>query len=385
MKNLSLFVVAIILGTLSVSSQQTSTIQELLDRLGENHSGAITEVFSIQEIARLREHFDQVSTVDNNQSEIGGRRYATIENVSSTVSAIDPQDLSEILPIGPTNISEFIGAGVVRGNGQEVLLVDNSNTVHIRGINSSTATQLGSLTGIPAGESVTGLEFRSGSLYALSTNGAGSTTLSMINQGNWQATPLGQTGQVVGIALGRDANNNLYSYDIDTDLLSGLNPNNGAGTVIGNIGFDANFAQGMTFDPFAGKLYMTAFNNSVFDAELREVDVSTGATINLGRIVPGITMQFGYSSYYNASLGKPDLDLSTLLVYPNPASYELTISAEEVLENIEIVNVLGQSLLNLAVNKQLVKLNIDWLTQGVYIIKVRSKNNGLATRKIIKR
>jgi len=386
MKKITTLLIAALLGITGLKAQEPATLQELLDRLEQNHIGPITAVFSHADIERLQQHFYNSTTMSNAIPESGPRRYAAIENVGNTVSVIDPEDLSQIAPIGPTNVSEFLGAGVVRLNGQEVLTVDNGGGVHIRGINSNISTQVGTITGLAPDQSVTGLERRLDQIYALSTNGMGTTFLSLLNEFNdWEAIPRpNPTGQVVGIALGRDEDNNFYSYDIDTDLLSQIDFSTGEGTVVGSIGFDANFAQGMTFDPLENKLLMTAFNNSIFDSELREVNINTGFTTSLGTIVPGVAMQFGYSSYYNSTLSVNDPNLKSLLIYPVPTSRELTISAEQNLRSIEIVDVLGQLVRRVEVNEAVVRLDVSELSDGVYMARVHGQSGSFTIRKFIK-
>ena len=57
--------------------------------------------------------------------------------------------------------------------------------------------------------------------------------------------------------------------------------------MIGPTGYNANLAQGMDFDPETGILYLAAYNNDTGSAELRTVDLSTGATTLVGPIGAG--------------------------------------------------------------------------------------------------
>ncbi len=65
-------------------------------------------------------------------------------------------------------------------------------------------------------------------------------------------------------------------------MLVSIDKSTGAGTVIGSIGFDANFGQGMGWDAATDTLYMAAFNGGAFQAELRAVDRTTGNTTLIG-------------------------------------------------------------------------------------------------------
>ncbi|MGH2542513.1 MAG: hypothetical protein ACRDIB_06945, partial [Ardenticatenaceae bacterium] len=74
----------------------------------------------------------------------------------------------------------------------------------------------------------------------------------------------------------------MYGWDIVNDNLLRINKANGAGTIIGPLGYDANFAQGGDFDDSTGTLYLFAFNNFTFQGELRSADLTTGNTTFLG-------------------------------------------------------------------------------------------------------
>ncbi len=84
------------------------------------------------------------------------------------------------------------------------------------------------------------------------------------------------------IAIAINNSGQMYGYEIIGDVMLIVDKSNGVGTVLGPIGFDANFAQGLDFDPITGTLYLSAFNNSTFQAELRTGNTTTGATTLVG-------------------------------------------------------------------------------------------------------
>ena len=123
------------------------------------------------------------------------------------------------------------------------------------------------------------------------------------------ATQIGQiTGSPCTIAIAVDGAGDMYGHDIVNDSLIGINKTTGAGTVIGSLGFDANYGQGMDWDPLTDTLYLAAFNSSTFRSELRVADRSTGATAlvgPLGQGTPGGTVQLpflGVMEEYNKVL-----------------------------------------------------------------------------------
>jgi hypothetical protein len=157
-----------------------------------------------------------------------------------------------------------------------------------------------------------------GTVYAVATAcGAGGSSLSRVNLLTGARVAVGNiTNGGCMIALAFDNGGNLYGVDIGSDSLIAINKNTGAGTVVGPIGFDANFGQSMDCDPGTGTCYLFAFNNTTFRSELRSVSLGTGATTFVGVIganSPGGTM-YAFGAVFGA-IGNPDvppgLDLFT--------------------------------------------------------------------------
>jgi len=80
------------------------------------------------------------------------------------------------------------------------------------------------------------------------------------------------------IAIAINAQGDIYGLDLIDDNLILIDENPVRSTVIGNIGFDANQSQGMDFDEKTGILYLSAFNETEYRAEIRVADLETGNT-----------------------------------------------------------------------------------------------------------
>jgi hypothetical protein len=76
----------------------------------------------------------------------------------------------------------------------------------------------------------------------------------------------------------------MYGVDISLDSLLTIDKATGATSIVGSIGFTANYAQGLDFDLDNNILYMAAYNyNGVTgQGEMRIVDTTTGNTTLLG-------------------------------------------------------------------------------------------------------
>ncbi|MDX1907577.1 MAG: T9SS type A sorting domain-containing protein [Bacteroidia bacterium] len=128
----------------------------------------------------------------------------------------------------------------------------------------------------------TGLAFdeTSNTMYAMGTTGAISRLYTIdINTG--AATSVGIANIPVAIWLAADTAGNLYSLGIGDDNLYSVDKATGAATLIGNIGYNAGFAQDADFDPQTNRLYLAAFNVTTNAAELRIADVNTGSSVRV--------------------------------------------------------------------------------------------------------
>lgn len=124
-----------------------------------------------------------------------------------------------------------------------------------------------------------------GTLYVVSTVCGTSSTLFTINPTNAVLTQIGSIGAgtcIIDIAI--NANGEMYGVDIVSDVLYQINPATGAGTVVGPLGVNANYAQGMDFEQVSGILYWAAYTTS---GEMRVIDTSTGASALVGAFPGG--------------------------------------------------------------------------------------------------
>jgi hypothetical protein len=390
MKNNTLLIfMAGLLSFFPVFAQnETADIQELLNRMQENHMGSLDDVFNTEELQTLQSYFNTVNPPDTENLLLPSRRFSSTKgNTPVSVATIDVQDITSIQNHGPSSITEFEGAGIAIALQNRAYVVDNSNRVYIRGIQNNNYTQLGTISNVPGGESITGMErLSNGNVYAISTNGMNSSHLLMIDTNNWNATPMGgNNGLVVPIALARDGADRLVTVDIDDDNAYLINAATGAPTLMGSIGFDANFGQGMGYDPDAGKVLLTAFNNTLGDSELREMNTTTGLTVSLGTITPGVIDQFGYGSYYDADL----LDLqqtkaSNFNYYPNPVEDILSIRSKSPVTQIDIYSVDGEKVLSHTLGRLTAELDMRILASGFYLMQVVMEGE-IFTYKILKK
>lgn len=155
---------------------------------------------------------------------------------------------------------------------------------------SGALTPIGAMLILP-GHAWTGLSYdvTTNTLYASSTDIFVSALYTVDSQ-TAATTLVGTTTAAPGIIdIACDNFGTIYAHDIVTDAIYILDKNSAAATLVGATGFDANYAQGMDFDPFTGDLYLAAYNNSSFTAELRHVDLITGFATFIGFIGSGFS------------------------------------------------------------------------------------------------
>jgi hypothetical protein len=206
-------------------------------------------------------------------------------------------DMPDVLPnLGPFVPTGFPGAGEYL-NGY-IYIADTSNNLYK--LDPATGIVITStITAPPGGETYTGfaLDPTSGDLYASSTN-VGTSSLFLVDVNTGVSTLIGPiTNNGCNIAIAIDGAGQMWGYDICTDVFVSIDKATAAGTVIGSIGFDANFGQGMGWDPDTDQIYLSAFNNGTFQAELRVADTNTGNTSLvgvLGATTPGGLVQLPF-------------------------------------------------------------------------------------------
>jgi hypothetical protein len=71
-------------------------------------------------------------------------------------------------------------------------------------------------------------------------------------------------------------------------------------------------------------------------------------------------------------------------IYPNPANDNVNIVSNEIINDVQVLNFLGQVLLNMAVNDTQMKINTSDYQTGVYIFKINTTNSTLIKKVTIK-
>ena len=88
-----------------------------------------------------------------------------------------------------------------------------------------------------------------------------------------------------------------------------------------------------------------------------------------------------FTAMFQETLSINDNEENDIHIYPNPTTEWLFISSTSSIKNIELYDILGKKVLNVANNHQ---IDLSSLYSGVYFIKITS-DKGEITKKIIKK
>ena len=143
--------------------------------------------------------------------------------------------------------------------------------------------------------------------------------------------------------------------EIDNGLAVGLDS-------VNNVYFMGNFQDTVDFDPGAGTNVMHCFCIGTGATNFFVVKLSSSGLLNLPELTPAS---------------------AHILIYPNPATDELTIKTEGQYQSYTISNSLGQQVLkaNLATNE--IRVDIRNIPPGLYYLNI-SGESGTEVRKFVK-
>ncbi len=288
--------------------------------------------------------------------------------------------------VGPSSAVDFENAGSIDPNNNgTAYALDNAGSFFEIDLATGNYTLLGNIAA-PGAETWAGAEFHpvSGELYAISTD-INQSTLSLIDIDGVSRTTIGATGIEGAISLMIDDAGQGYAHDIVSDQFFQVDLTTGASTVVGSLGFDANFGQGgcwIAEDP--GYVYLSAFNSGSFSSEWRRLDISTGSSTIVG-LFSGGSDQVAWSSPVQDGVVKvADNKLEGFTFYPNPTTEIITLQSVNNIESVALYNILGQRVLITQVGATTKELDLSALPAGPYVMKV-SVDGQVGSYKILKK
>jgi len=205
----------------------------------------------------------------------------------------------------------------------------------------------------------------------------------------------GIAGFMIDLAV--DCDGNMYGYNVQNPSnFYSINTATGAATLIGNLGYDALFGQGMSYDYATGVLYLSAFNNTSFTGQLRTVDVATGMTTlvfdwGFEQVAPfAIDQNCGATSAEEDDFSEIPLQFGLFDNYPNPFN-PTTLIKYSIPENgfvkLSVYNLVGEEV-SVIVNEMIdagfyeVTFNAAGLPIGIYFYRIQA-GSFVETKKMV--
>ena len=96
------------------------------------------------------------------------------------------------------------------------------------------------------------------------------------------------------------------------------------------------------------------------------------------------TIYFDNVYFTSSALSTSSFDTAKIKMYPNPTSTNLTIENTDIIDNVTIINTLGQEVMKQNSTTAVVSLSVSDLQSGVYIVKIVSAGNTVTQRFIKK-
>ena len=198
-------------------------------------------------------------------------------------------------------------------------------------INTTTGVQtvLGAITGVTGGQTITAMGYHPGSntMYLGTTN----VTLSQLytlNTTTRVATLVGTVTNCAGlIAIGVNCAGEIYGTDIVGDNGVKINPTTGAGTVLGPLGVNINYAQDADFEFGSNILYLAAYTTA---GGWYTMNLTTGAATLVtswpGTEVTALGIVGSCTTFTHDYAAGPFLSLPVQFVKNNPYSIKAKIT-----------------------------------------------------------
>ncbi len=213
-----------------------------------------------------------------------GYAFDIINDEFLSFNTIDPASANTI----SANTMNIYGGTFDANHTSFMYTIDNEGFLRKEDVTTGIYTNIGLCNPINTNHKWTGISVDkySNIMYGVSSDGNDSYIYT-IDMNTAVATPIGSTGIPACIDIAIDGGGQMYGYDIAGDNSYQIDKVTGASTLLGSIGFNANYAEGMGWDPVTDVIYLAGYNNSTNFAELRALDKVTGNTQYIGTFNAG--------------------------------------------------------------------------------------------------
>ncbi|MDZ7742107.1 MAG: carboxypeptidase regulatory-like domain-containing protein [Bacteroidota bacterium] len=192
---------------------------------------------------------------------------------------------------------------------------------------TGSATLVGGFSGAPAGMDVSGIatDKSTGTIYVSGTD-VSQSFIGILDETTGAITQIGSNITAIPglIDIAIDGTGQMYGWGIVNDESYLIDKATGDVTLLGSLGFDANYGQGGNWDPVDDIIYLTAYNLAS-GPELRTLDRTTGGTSLIQALSTGQTAMFGVPGGGGPSGGWLSLGQYEGNVNPSGGSFNLPV------------------------------------------------------------
>ncbi len=185
--------------------------------------------------------------------------------------------------IAMTNIAgdDFLGGSAVTNTGDIYSVYYTASTFVKWDTATGALNNLGVLAP-PTGNNWIGMTFDpvTNKMYGAYSDGTNST-LAEINYVALTYSTVYTISNAIIIGIAANGDGNIYGIELNSDVFGKYSFATQTFTIIGPLGFDANYAQSIEFDYASGKLYFAAYVNN-YGGQLRVIDILTGGSTIVG-------------------------------------------------------------------------------------------------------
>ncbi len=208
----------------------------------------------------------------------------------NTFDAASPSPFTPIalFPGCPTACADYIGGSFANNDFSKEYLLGYS-TGGFASIDTTTGavTVINPDPGTGFGCGALRWDATTSTMFALCADGTVPTTyLYKVDLTTGTFTQVGESDGVFLVSAAFDASGAMYGLDIAGDQLIAMDKTTGAWQAIGPIGFNANYAQDIDFDPSTGVLWYAGYNYDTSSkygfGAMYTLDTSTGAATEIG-------------------------------------------------------------------------------------------------------
>ena len=213
-----------------------------------------------------------VNTIDNPASIAYGWEWMSKSTLSMPIPAGTPfTTLNIFLPPD----GGFASSMTKGGDGNYYVITYDNPSLFLFNTTTGAVTLIGSITGLA--EAPNGISYNpaNGSYYLITAS-----YFYSFNITTRVATLIGNMGILNSAFIDLCFNDAgaCYAYCVATDASYIINPQTGAATLLGPLGFDASYGQDMSYDMETGTIYLSAYSYNTITGQLRTMDPGTGAT-----------------------------------------------------------------------------------------------------------